>query len=141
MVGLYSGFNLMAILTRTMIGTGSSPGGRAVALGLCLLFIGIPLGGAIIWWVRRRHRDLPQSRATRIYCLVSKLVLTLVWLPSGLIVAGAVFRLRINRHLPVLPNQSSLPQSKNATLRRTPHSTWPRKSSPPAVPWKANANR
>ncbi len=42
---------------------------------------------------------------------------------------------------PSSPNQSSLPQTKNANLRHTRPNTWPRKSSPAAAPWKANANR
>ena len=33
------------------------------------------------------------------------------------------------------------PTPRNASRSPTPRRTWPRKSSPPAVPWRGNANR
>jgi hypothetical protein len=84
---MYTALNASVALLWLAAALGRSSGLRPEEAGLALL-LGIPLGGSVIWVLRRRCTP-PLSGAARLYVAVSKVGLTLAWLPVGVYAAFA----------------------------------------------------
>jgi hypothetical protein len=84
-VWAYTALNASVALLWLAAALGRSSGLRPEETGLFLL-VGIPLGGSVIW-VLRRKQPAPLSRAARTYVIASKVGLTLAWIPVGLYAA------------------------------------------------------